>query len=185
GRGMLQNRVVGGATMGARAVPVDESPEGTVRALGRVPEFGPYGYLNLAVTVMLLVGLVAAGEAGWLSRDGGLPIATLAFILVMSGLARWTRAHGSDADARFRAGPKNLAYWAQRSGNLGVAVIGVAALVSHYAGLHVLVIALLGVAVGALAGVAPTFFSTPPTIPTTVELRSEIIDVLDDDTIRS
>ncbi|GAA1444840.1 hypothetical protein [Leifsonia poae] len=182
---MLQNRVVGGATMGARAVPVDESAEATIRPLRRVPEFGPYGYLNLAVTAILIVGLVAAGEAGWLSRDGGVLVGTFAIILAISALSRWTRVHGSDADARFRAGPKNLAYWAQRSGNLGVAVIGVAALVSHYAGLHVLAIALLGVTLGALAGVAPTFFSTPPAAPTAVEQRSETIDVPDDDAIRS
>lgn len=182
---MLQNRVVGGATMGARAVPVDESAEGTIRPLGRVPEFGPLGYLNLAVAVMMFVGLVAAAEAGWLTRHVGFPIANFATILVISGVASLTRRLDSDTDARFRAGPRTTVYRVQRGATLVLAVIVVAALVAFVAQLHVLVIALLGVAVGALAGVAPTFFSTPPAAPTAVEQRSETIDVPDDDAIRS
>ena len=155
---MLQNRVVGGATMGARRAAVGEAA-GSEGPLPRVPAFGPLGYLNLAVPTVLLVAFLAAVEAGWPEPgNGGVSLGFLAISAAVAALGAWTRRRGSAADMRYHSSRRTLAYRVQRWAPVAIGALIVIALVAHFAGLHMVVVAVLGFVVGALAGVAPSFF---------------------------
>jgi hypothetical protein len=148
---MLQNREVAGATMGA----------GRSRAMPAV--FGPYGYLNLVVPVVLVVLIFAGVALGWKDHLGlHWAWLGLAFVLTASLMSRFTASRAGDTDARYRAGPRDVTFWTQRLAPWVVLAVLAAGFVAHFAGLGVLGAALTAFACGLTAGVAPVFLRRAP-----------------------
>jgi hypothetical protein len=168
---MLQNREVGGATMGARrGTATQQADRGSAT---RQVTFGPYGYLNLAVPTAVLA-LFLSGLAMRLNDPLGLRWTWLTLVLVVASavLSAFTRTRGAETDLRYRAGPRNLAFWTQTSAPWVILGLFLIAFIGYFAGLPVLVTVIVGVACGATGGLAPTYFQTPPPAPPDLERGS-------------
>ena len=110
---------------------------------------------------------------------------TLVLVVAFAVLSSFTRTRGAETDLRYRAGPRNLAFWTQKSAAWVVPAIFLIAFIGYFAGLPVLVIALVGVGCGVTAGVAPTYFQTPPPALPDLELGSADGGSRVEDVIRS
>lgn len=177
-RGMLQNREVGGATMGAgrggAGWDVDSGQPTTRRHGTTQPRFGPLGYLNLAVptaVAALFLSVLALRFPDPLGMRWSW--ATLLLVLAFGVLSRATRGLGAETDLRFRNGPRNVTYRAQSSATWVVLGMFAVAFVGYLASLPVLVFVMVGLACGVTAGLAPTYFQSPPAAAHTDTAPSE------------
>jgi hypothetical protein len=79
---------------------------------------------------------------------------------------------------------RNLAFWTQKSATWVVLGLFLVAFIGYFAGLPVLVTVMVGVACGVTAGLAPTYFQTPPpALPASGSARQ--LSAPADDLIRS
>ena len=149
---MLQNREVGGATMGADG-----------GSAVRQVTFGPWGYLVLAVATVVLASLLGGTAIGaddpfglrwsWLG---------LAAVVVFTGLTAAIRKPATDTERRYREGRRDLAYRVQRAAPFVVVGLFAAGFLAVMVGATVLAIALGAGACGVTAGLAPTYFVRRP-----------------------
>lgn len=157
---MLQNREVGGATMGAgRGMPPGQAAP---RETGQIL-FGPWAYLNLAVVAVLCGSYVWALTVP-LSDPFGLGWSwTLLAVLALNYLIAWlSQRYGAGSDRRHRARPHDAVYWGQRLAPFVIAVPLLVALVGVFTHAPVLVAVMIAVTWGLTAGGAPTYFQPPP-----------------------
>lgn len=148
---MLQNREVGGATMGA----------GQGAAPGQML-YGPWGYANFAAAVALFsayLGILASG------LDDPLGMrwvwASTLLVLLLAGLGALTRRYGMESDRRHARGARDARYRIQQLAPFGVLALLLTGLVGHVAGADQLTVVMAALAVGATAGLAPTFLLKP------------------------
>lgn len=190
---MLQNREVGGATMGARRASATQQAElgSAAQQTGggsatRQATFGPYGYLNLAVPTAIFA-LYLSGLSMRLKDPFGARWSWLTLVLVVAFavFSAFTKGRGAETDLRYRAGPRNLAFWTQRSATWVVLGLFLIAFLGFVAGLPVLVTVMVGVVCGVTAGLAPTYFQTPPPGTTGLEPGSAAAGSRPDGLIRS
>ncbi|WP_374009603.1 hypothetical protein [Leifsonia sp. LS-T14] len=147
---MLQNREVGGATMG-------------VGRRASSATFGPYGYLSFALPVALLA-VFFAGLALGLDDPLGLRWSwcALVFVVTISAVSRFAGRRGAETEALWRSGPRTAAYWTQRWAAWFVLGLILLAFLCNLAGLPVIACVMIGLALIATAAVAPVYFRTPP-----------------------
>lgn len=150
---MPQNREVAGATMGA----------GSGTTAVRAVTFGPFGFLSIAVAVALAALFLPVMAFG-VTDPFGLRWSWLALVFLAANLvvSRFAGRRGAETEARWRSGPRDLAYWTQKVATwvlAGLVLIAFVGLVLH---LPVLVSVVIVSACGVTVGVAPMFFLTPP-----------------------
>jgi|GEM_PF-1889617 len=166
---MLQNREVGGATMGAGRGRVEGDPGGTGVDGSGTPTgilYGPWGYVNFAAAVGMFAGFV------WLvSSDLDDPLgghwAWGSFLMVvsLSTLGVVTRRFGAASLRRHAQGPRDARHRIQQIAPfvvLGLLLIG---MIGHFFGADELTTVMIALAVGATAGLAPTFLLKPAGSP--------------------
>lgn len=146
---MLQNREVAGATMGAGRRPT-------------AARFGPFGYLSVAVPVVLVavfLPIISFGVAdplglhwSWLA---------LVFIVATSATTRFAGRRGGEAEARWLSGPRDVAYWTQKCATWVLLALIVIAFVGYLMRLPMFVTVVSALAVGVTIGMAPVFFLRP------------------------
>lgn len=153
---MLQNREVGGATMGA------DRPAATGQIV-----FGPWGYLNLAVPVAVIAAYL------WtLSLQLSDPMGPhwsligLLLIVAMSAMGWVGRKFGAESNQRYRQGPHDVRYRTQQIAPFAVLAMLLVAFLGVIVGAAGLATTMIAVACGVTLGLAPLYFQKPPTVQT-------------------
>jgi hypothetical protein len=143
---MLQNREVAGATMGAGRRPTAVT-------------FGPFGYLGVAVPVVLAAVFLPIVSFG-VADPFGLRWSWLALLFVVANLTitRFAGGRGAEGDALWRSGPRDLVYRTQKYASVVLLGLVVIAFVGFLMQLPVFVTVVSALAVGVTVGVAPVFF---------------------------
>jgi hypothetical protein len=154
---MLQNREVGGATMGA------DRPTATGQII-----FGPWGYLNLAVPVAVIAVYLWALSLQ-LSDPLGAHWSWLALIVIvaMSAMGWVSRRFGAESNQRYRQGPRDVRYRTQQVAPFAVLAVLLVAFLGVILGAAGLATAMIALAGGITLGLAPLYFQEPPTAAVT------------------
>ncbi|MFJ3391280.1 hypothetical protein [Leifsonia aquatica] len=149
---MLQNREVGGATMGA------DRPTATGQIV-----FGPWGYLNLAVPVAVVAVYVWALSLQ-LSDPLGAHWSWFALIVIVaiSAMGWASRRFGAESNQRYRRGPRDLRYRTQQIAPFAVLAILLVAFLGIIVGAAGMTTAMNALACGVTLGLAPLYFQKPP-----------------------
>ena len=147
---MLQNREVAGTT-----TPVPRRVSAVI--------FGPYGYLSVAVPVVLLA-VFFAGMALGLDDPLGLRWSwgALIFVVIISAVSSFAARRGADTEARWRSGARTAAYWTQRWAAWVVLALILVAFLCNLAALPVLAAVVLALSLVATVALAPVYFRAPP-----------------------
>ncbi|MFF2050017.1 hypothetical protein ACFVU2_00325 [Leifsonia sp. NPDC058194] len=161
---MLQNREVGGATMGAGGGGAggDQADIHDGRTTAGIL-YGPWGYVNLAAAVGLFSTFIWVVSSGLHDPLGGhWAWASLAIVIAASVLGVLTRRFGMASVRRNAQGPRDVRIRTQQIVPFVVIGILLIGLIGHFAGSDGLTTVTIALAVGATAGLAPMFFLKPP-----------------------
>ncbi|WP_025158800.1 hypothetical protein [Leifsonia aquatica] len=156
---MLQNREVGGATMGAGQGAAETGRGGTTAAI----LYGPWGYVNVAAAVVLFAAfllLVSTGPDD--PPDGRWAWTPLLMVVSLSALGALTRRYGAESIRRYARGPRDMRIRTQQIAPFVVVGVLVIGLIGYATGLDGLPGVTIALAIGATAGLAPIFLQKPP-----------------------
>ena len=128
--------------------------------------FGPWGYLNLAVPVAVIVVYVWALSLR-LNDPLGLHWSWVALVIIvaMSAMGWASRRFGAESNQRYRRGPRDLRYRTQQIAPFAVLAILLVAFFGLIVGAAGLMTAMNALACGVTVGLAPLYLQKPPPAP--------------------